>query len=330
MGLKFTGMAEWQRWQTSQRSAFSWIPRRARATDDEASIELWVRGHEPELLVACDSNFQQDLAALLDPLALLPDVPLTIAKPVNLDLMLPPGDWRRRHYVDLTVRSVVSLGSNLPVGAWAARLASIHNWTQWVVQSGMLHQYSPPPPRNARLLAWSDNDAEYWTTARPDLTAEVVGSQYLATAALHPAPQVGAFDRPFFAGQLHRCELHRRDVVKTVTAFWRDTNAIYRPALQEDDRFARQQHRRWRRMGMTIDQETGWLEMNRPTVSIYDVGVLLAAARGLPAWVHHPEPAEWLLELWERYRLSAWRGTPTPALEQPEYPALAISQLLMN
>ena len=54
-------------------------------------------------------------------------------------------------------------------------------------------------------------------------------------------------------------------------------------------------------------------QVDRPVVSVYSTGVLEAAARGIPAWVYLPRPPSWLAELWQRYRMAAWGGAPTPS-----------------
>jgi hypothetical protein len=45
---------------------------------------------------------------------------------------------------------------------------------------------------------------------------------------------------------------------------------------------------------------------------MWSTGILEAAAAGLPAWVYHPDPPEWLREVWQRYGLSVWGSEPTP------------------
>lgn len=80
MGLKFTSLADWQRWQSSRRRpqrAWAWlrgnryrdrISESASALDWPTGITFWQRGAEPTLLVALDSLSPSSWAALLVPL----------------------------------------------------------------------------------------------------------------------------------------------------------------------------------------------------------------------------------------------------------------------
>ena len=52
-------------------------------------------------------------------------------------------------------------------------------------------------------------------------------------------------------------------------------------------------------------------------MGIFSTGVVEAAAEGMPAWVHLPDPPSWVEELWDRYGLAPWGGEPTPSPERP-------------
>lgn len=314
MGLMFTDVDKWRRWQASRRKLHVLKDELAPGGQpEEPATELWVRGHDPVLLVACDSNSPTNHHSLIAPLMLLPELPVIVAKPENVELELPPGDWRRRPSVDLTVRRVVSIGDHLRVGAWARRLAEVNGWEQLVIQHGLLTPFAPPPPPGSRVLTWSEDDSRFLTEGRPDLVTDVVGSPLLWNAQQHAAPHISRFERPVFLGQLHGSELSRASKVKSVTQFWREANAIYRPHPREEDKLSRLQHARWRRMGMEISSEGRLFELDRPVVSAFSTGVLEAAVRGIPTWVHHLSPPAWLEEFWDRYGLSRWGDKPTVA-----------------
>ncbi|MBW8172865.1 hypothetical protein K0651_07380 [Ornithinimicrobium sp. Arc0846-15] len=216
----------------------------------------------------------------------------------------------------------VSLGHHLPVGSALADAALGSGARQVVVQHGLLTAFSPPASRTAHLMAWSDADADFWLSGRTDVTAEVIGSQLLWEAACTPAPASAPThdDLPLtYLGQLHGAELPRRDMARSTGAFCRATGATYRPHPSEKDKLSRAQHAIWRRQGMTIDDGAVPLaSLNAPVVSAFSTGVLEAAAKGIPAWVHYDNPPAWLTEFWQRYRMAQFGGEPTPAPTLPE------------
>ena len=93
---------------------------------------------------------------------------------------------------------------------------------------------------------------------------------------------------------------------------------------------SRVQHRIMARAGVIIEASgKSLVEEGRPVVSIFSTGTLEAACRGLPAWVHHPDPPAWVSEVWDRYQLSRWGDPPTRPLPQPEEePAAAVAKAL--
>ncbi|MHA6513107.1 prephenate dehydrogenase [Tessaracoccus sp. Z1128] len=301
-----------------------------RTTPDETH-RVWVRGTHPALLVACDSNSPTNHHALLAPLGSAQDLPALVVHPEGVDLRLPGVGWREAtdpHQMFKEVRAVASIGDHLGVGAWAHALAGRRGWRQLVIQHGLLTPFSPPPPPSVEVLAWSEADAAFITEGRPDLTAQVVGSPLLAAAAANPAPHVSRFARPVFLGQLHGAELSRWSMTRSVTEFWRLTDATYRPHPREEDKLSRAQHALWHRLGMDIDASTPVTELDRPVVSAFSTGVLEAAARGIPAWVFHMSPPPWLEEFWERYAMSRWGGEPTPPPAVEPDPASRIAHHL--
>lgn len=319
MGLRYLDAESWQRWQRSQRRL-----QRLKASaaslghrDDpqpSAQRRHWVRGDKPTLLVACDSSSPTNRHALLQPLTAAPGLSVLLAHPTDVDLALPGAGWSE--IADpgdalASVTTVVSIGDHLGVGAWAHDLASQRGWRQLVVQHGLLTPFSPPPPPESEVLAWSVADGEFLSQGRSDLTFHVVGSALLAEAAASPAPHVSRFETPVFLGQLHGAELSRLSMARSVTAFWRMTGATYRPHPREVDKLSRAQHALWRRMGMDFDSSSPITQLNRPVVSAFSTGVLEAAARGVPAWVFHASPPRWLEEFWDRYAMSRWGSEPT-------------------
>lgn len=316
MGLRYADIEHWQRWQASRRKLHVLKDRLTPKQDAPLRPEFWVRGDNPELLVACDSNSPTNHHSLLAPLALLPDLPVVVAKPEHVELELPPGDWRRQATAPTTVRRVASIGDHLAVGAWARRFSEANGCAQVVVQHGLLTPFAPPPAPAVTVLAWSESDAAFLREGRSDIDTAVVGSPLLWHAKQHPSPHVSRFERPVFLGQLHGSELSRGSKVRSTTRFWREMNATYRPHPREEDKLSRAQHALWRRMGMEIDGSGDLAKLNRPVVSAFSTGVVEAAVRGIPAWVFHLDPPPWLEEFWDRYGLSRWGDPPSvpPAL----------------
>lgn len=315
MGLRFTDKERWQRWQDSRRRLHVLKDKLLRrdAPGLEPALECWIRGTDPRVLVACDSNSPTNHHSLLAPLDAVPDLDALVLQPVGVDLSLGDG-WRRLDDAAEAlegVRSVATIGDHLGVGAWAHEEARRRGWRQFVVQHGLLTPFSPPPPPDVELLAWSERDAAYWTEGRPDLAGHAVGSVLLAAAAAEPAGQVSRFERPVFLGQLHGAELPRMAMARSVTAFWRETRCVYRPHPREKDKLSRLQHALWRRMGMEFDDSPRLSLVDRPVVSAFSTGVLEAAARGVPTWVYHLDPPAWLEEMWERYGMARWGGAST-------------------
>lgn len=317
MGLRFTDLESWQQWQDSRRRLHVLKDRltgRKRHADPAPARKFWLRGSEPKLLLACDSNSPTNHHSLLAPLEEMDSLSAVVAQPRHVQLSLPGTGWME--ISDPTpalesVQTVASIGDHLQVGAWAHALARNAGWRQLVVQHGLLTPFSPPPPPGVEWLAWSDEDAAYISNGRPDLSTHVTGSAMLAAAAANPAPHVSRFETPVFLGQLHGAELSRWSMTRSVTEFWRQTGAVYRPHPREEDKLSRAQHALWRKAGMEFDSSAGVEAIARPVVSAFSTGVLEAAARGIPAWVFHRRPPMWLNELWARYSMAKWGSAPT-------------------
>lgn len=330
----------WQHWHESLDPLHRL--RRLRATvrpgDGPAPLHLVMGGPSPDVLVALDSRAASSRAALLDPIGHVPRARIAVLAPFPIDDLV--GHLGTEHRVAGSdevrrglpeVRVALAAGDYLPAGALAHELVTSGGGRFVVAQHGLLTPHAPPLPPSALLVAWSASDAAFWTDGRADVTIEVVGSQLLHHAAAHPSAAVDRSATPVFLGQLHGAELPRAEMARVSEAFCRATGAVYRPHPSETDLRSRLTHARWARRGVQF--ETSGLpldELAAPIVGVFSTGVLEAAAAGRPAWVHHPDPPEWVAELWQRYGLSRWGRNPTPTPVQPAVePARRIAEILL-
>ena len=144
-------------------------------------------------------------------------------------------------------------------------------------------------------------------------------------------PKVEVLDEtPVMLGQLHGAELGRAAKQRIYTEFCTSTGAIYRPHPNEADFISRVQHRTMTRAGVVIEVSgKSLVEEGRPVVSIFSTGTLEAACRGLPSWVHHPDPPAWIEDFWSRYNLSRWGDEPTAPIDSSgDEPASIIAKAL--
>lgn len=333
MGLNHPrDLAAWQRWQASRSPLRSVKHAIRRGEPPRFELEAPV---DADILVVHDSWSPTSGYALtraaehLDPARIahlhppgrrITEVPSTAVAEVDSEV---PAQLR-------SIRVVASLGHYMAGGrlghAWARTLR-----VPFVtVQHGLLAPSMAPLATDTVLLAWSDEDANFWRSGREDVVTHVVGSQLLWSAAQQPKRV--ADDRPVFLGQLHGAELPRRGFARASWQFCQATGATYRPHPAEGDKLSRLQHALWERRGIEIDRAGGPLsEIDRPVASVFSTGVLEAAARGLPAWVHYDGPPAWLSEFWERYGMSRWgrEAHPTQPRGIPEAePARRIAALI--
>jgi hypothetical protein len=86
----------------------------------------------------------------------------------------------------------------------------------------------------------------------------------------------------------------------------------------------------WRTRGIRFDMTRLPLDQLRTSVvSVFSTGVLEAAAAGLPAWVNHPDPPDWITELWHRYQMQQFGAKePTKVVTASKEPAMAIAELV--
>lgn len=290
---------------------------------------LTVSGPSPTVLVVVDAPTSSQRAALIAPLHHLvgaTDVAVVCPPSVLEHLPGPSESW------DVTpldphavtdrldaVHTVLAVGHYLPLGAGAYRWARRRGLRFVVVQHGLLTPFMAPLPPGAHLLAWSEADATFWPSGRTDVTHEVVPGQLLWRAAQEAAasPRTVLPDaRPTFLGQLHGVELGRAYMTRVSRDFCLATGALYRPHPSERDRLSRLTHSLWEREGIELDRSGSPLfESGSPVVSVFSTGVLEAAARGIPAWVHAPGPPEWLDAFHRRYNMASWdRDMPEPTL----------------
>lgn len=336
MGLRFpTELQDWQRWQTNRHPTRRLKALLRPSPAGPASAVLESRGDDPaRLLVVLESTSNSSLYALIEPLRHLVGVPVAVAAPSDVTAHLPGDGWTTRPVAPLDlerdlpeVRLVLAAGHYLPLGDDAFRQATARGVLFVAVQHGLMTPLAPPLPPGGHLLAWSQPDADFWRSGRTDVTSSIVGSQLLHQSAAARAQHVSRFVRPTYLGQLHGAELPRLGMTRAATDFCLRTQAAYRPHPSEKDRLSRLTHAAWERLGIEIDRSgVPLFQTNRPVVSAFSTGVLEAAARGIPAWVHYPEPPSWLREFWERYDMQPWGGEPTPAPVLPEVePARAIA-----
>ncbi|MBM6399137.1 RNA-binding protein [Phycicoccus sonneratiae] len=279
------------------------------------------------LLVCLESRSPTSALALLGPLRTLPALEgVAVLAPEPVKDLLPPWVWTESTVVlhddvprlAAEASVVLSTGHYLPVGR-AARDAVSEPHRFVTAQHGLLTPDAPPLAEGSTLLAWSAADAAFWASGRTDLPEpSVIGSQLLWDAGAPPRAEADPAARPVFLGQLHGAELPRDLLVRAAETFCRETGATYRPHPSERDRDSRRTHARFEAEGIVLDRSgTPLRELGAPVVAAFSTGVLEAAAAGLPAFVHCPDPPAWLTAFWHRYGLAPWGGDPTPSPERP-------------
>ncbi|MFI7484334.1 RNA-binding protein [Kocuria sp. M1R5S2] len=330
-------LAAWHAWQRRQYPARALRHAVSRRRSEPEPLHLTLCGRSPRVLVALEARTPTQIAALVRPAEAVGGI--AVLSPVPAADILGGTTTTVRPGASVpealgSVRAVLGVGDYLPAGARARAWADELRAAFVVVQHGLLTPHAPPLPRRAHLLAFTERDARFWTLGRPDVTWDVVGSQLLWDAAAGNGTRkpVDPSARPVFLGQLHGAELPRWGKIRRATAFCRAEDAVYRPHPREEDKLSRLTHAAWERLGITVERNGGPLtEVTGPVVAAFSTGVLEAAARGLPAWVHYPDPPAWLEEFWDRYGLHAWGDDPTPAPPQPTVePAQAIADRLTD
>ncbi|HET8931718.1 MAG TPA: hypothetical protein VFN21_13740 [Acidimicrobiales bacterium] len=230
------------------------------------------------------------------------------------------------------VATVLSAGNHAPAGAMSHELMTRRRGTSIVVQHGMLLPHAVPLPHGVTLAAWSSADAAFWRGGRSDVVTRVIGSELLRQATQSEIGPVAVDATPVYCGALHGTELPRLEIERVARGFCLATGAHYRPHPFEIDVQSRLTHLVWRRLGIEFaSADLPLVQVGAPVVGMWSTGILEAAAAGLPAWVYHPDPPEWLAEVWHRYGLSAWGSDPTgvPDIAAGE-PARRLADLVEN
>ena len=259
--------------------------------------------------IAAPCGAREDFDVSMREIPLTPQSLSTTPELANVKVVIGPG-----HYMDIG--------------------AALYRWTRTtgrrfvVIQHGLITAFNPPLPRGAHLLAWSEADAAYWISGRNDITYDVVGSQLLWDAGQQTRAGEDLGAPLTYLGQLHGAELPQLRNFASALRFCRRTGAHYRPHPGEKDLGSRLLHKVMARSGVTFaDTSIPLAELRGPIVSAFSTGVLEAAAKGLPAYVHFDNPPEWLSEFWGRYGMSRYEtGAPTPAPPAPHMnPAQAVA-----
>lgn len=334
----------WRHWQRSRQPWTRYLKQRSmdlgaliRGSNSGAQIMVTVGGPHPRVLVCLDSRGPTSVAALLAPIRHLDLQHVAVVSSVSIVDLLPKWSWTETQCGESEVATLMrsgavalALGNYLRLGQLAHGTAQAGRFV--TVQHGLVTPFAPPLAPDTHLLAMSEADADFWRSGRSDVTTTVVGSQLLWEGGAAPLATPDPTRPPVFLGQLHGAELPREVLASTAHEFCLATGALYRPHPSERDRRSLAAHAQWERAGVTIDR-TGipLRELGAPVVSIFSTGVLEAAAAGLPAWVHLPDPPAWIQEFWARYGLSSWGGPATPPPGRPEIePSRAIGALVQE
>lgn len=332
-GMVFTDLSGWQQW-SARRSAIRTILSTVRHGGHQgpSAAMLTLPVGRPSVLVVIDGGSASWRLTLgravvkmdrrrIAVLSRLPEASSLV--PDGQSSPWLPGDPLPG------VDAVLSLGAFNDLAGQVRPWCLGHDVRFVVAQHGLITPWAPPSAEGDHFLAWSPSDAEFQTAGRASVTAEVVGSQMLWEAAALPTAKI-VDDRPVMLGQLHGIELGRVREQWIYTDFCTRFDTDYRPHPNETDALSRAQHGAMRRAGVHFETSGAPLpDLGRPVVSIFSTGTLEAAQRGLPAWVHHPDPPAWICDFWKRYGLSRFGSAPTAATALPDVePATAIARVL--
>lgn len=353
-----TSLERWQDWERSRhriRRAKHAVGHGARAVlgrpqDGPERLQLLARDGDGDsrILLALDSLAPSSRLSILTCLPYLrAGVDLVLPESVETATLMMDEGLQRRLGGSLdelldggTYRAAVTLGWSLPVGTLAHDWAARHGVPSTIVQHGALTPYAPPLPPESTLFAWTGEDGDFYRSGRHDVDVRVIGSQLLWQAAREGVRSAGEgadgsgseeADQLVFLGQMHGAELPRRITAGAAIDLCRKEGALYRPHPMEIDVVSRTAHRVMQRAGITFqDSSIPLATMPNPVVAVFSTGVLEAAVRGVPAWVHAPKAPVWVHEFWDRYRMSRWGGTePTRGPEiGADEPARLLAQHL--
>lgn len=324
-GLKYPeDLGAWRRW-AGRRHGVRGLARHAKAVVRPAgalTARLWLPPDEPTSLVVMDNLSPSCRLVIHDPLVHVGDLRRVAVLTGVDDPALPDfadgSSWTSIEFIG-PGQLPRGIDRVLSLGAFNALSSVVEPWAKSrgkqfiVVQHGLMTPWAPPLNDGDHLLAWSEADAHFWGADRPSITWQVVGSQMLWQAGHQPQATL-ADERPVMLGQLHGIELSTTEKLRLYDSFCRTNGADYRPHPIERDAVSKLAHRWLARRGVGF--ETSGLplaDLGRPVVSIFSTGTLEAAQRGLPAWVHHPRPPEWVRDFWTRHGLRQFGDEPTPA-----------------
>lgn len=346
-GLRHPGdLGQWRSWHELQhpvRHAFRSARGRLRPPAEEW-VDVISSGMHANILIAVEATHASFIHALAAPLAHLFADHTAIVAPVGWQ---PPAAYsgHQRRTVSLanlpsvvSPRAVLAAGHYTEIGAAAFALAEDGGLPFFVSQHGALTPFAPPLPRTAHLLAWSDADADFWTSGRQDVTVTSVGSQLLwaagdlVTGADAPASTDGGEIPLVYLGQGHAAEISRARLAHAALSTCRRHDAIYRPHPSERDVTSLTVLSAFARAGIAVNTtEVPLVDLEAPIVSVFSTGILEAAARGRDAWVDFPYPPAWLEEFWERYDMNRLGSPPTPAPDRPQHePARRIAEIVSD
>lgn len=174
-GLQYSDLAAWQAWSAS-RSRVSSRLRAAKARMRPVaapSATMYVPAGVPRTLVVLDLLTPSCRFAAHDPLRHL-DAETTAVLTSLPDPELPTsGSWTATPWhgsLDRSIEQVLSLGSYFGLSAQVKALTRGSDVRFNVVQHGLLTPWSPPSAEGDHLLAWTQEDADYWRSSTPGVT----------------------------------------------------------------------------------------------------------------------------------------------------------------
>lgn len=337
-GLRHPRLEEWHRWSERQNRTHGTL-RAAKARvrpSAPTTPSLYLPQGDIRTVVVLDAVTPSARFAVHAPLQYLDPRTTAVLSSVVDPALFEGGDWSRTDYraeaqLGSRVDAVLSLGSYLGLARELRPWAHRNDIRFVLAQHGLLTPWAPPAADGDHLLAWTKDDASYWRSDNPTVTTQVVGSQMLWSATQLPAAPL-VDDRPVVLGQLHGIEMPKRDKLTAYLSFCRGKDVSYRPHPSEVDVASRAVHRMMKSYGIQFETSGRSLtELGRPVVSIFSTGSLEAAHRGLPAWVTHPRPPEWLQDFWRRYRLQPWGNEPTASWHRPaREPAAEVARIVAS
>jgi hypothetical protein len=235
--------------------------------------------------------------------------------------------WRQ-----LSPSAVLATTHSSGSGEFGWHLASEFGVPYFVVQHGVVTPFAPPLPREAHLLAWSGDDARFWTSSRRDVATTVVGSQIIWNAGHAKSNERCADDPVCFLGQLHGPELARSVTLRTVSSLSRMGPLVYRLHPAEKDKISRLVHSWWKSRGISIQSpERALADSGGPVAGIFSTGILEAAAAGRDSFCYCVRPPRWLTEFWDRYGMAPLGATCSTHVDLPDAePASSIADLVAD